>query len=252
MNGETTPKVRTTIIKVPDATPGLLFVNGQQKSFTLEGVWKSAVVPVANMTVDVALDSAGAITSITVVDAQQLNKERLEQLSGVAQERGKEAAKLAQQGVGALAARMGAVALGSSVLVWIAWFFLPSASVSGGFVGSMSFTFWNLLGVDFDNPETLMGGGSSHGAFALLGLLAIVAPFVAPFIPMAWSKYLNAAPIAYVLIAFITLYMQINKTFGDLEKMGAPNPFSWSWGFFVLVLAALVLGAHVLKPQAKA
>jgi len=252
MNGETSPRVRSTIVKVPDATPGLLFLNGQQKPFTVDGVWKSPVAPAPNMTVDVDINGAGDITSITVVDAQQLNKERLNQLSGVAQEKGKEAAKLAQQGVGALAARMGAVTLGSTVLLWIAWFFLPAAAVSAGFVGSMSFTFWNLLGVDFNDPTTLAGAGGSHGAFALLGILAIAAPFAAPFIRTAWSHYLNAAPLAFILIAFAMIYSQINKTFGALEKMGAPNPFGWSWGIFVLGLAAVVLAGNALKAPAKA
>ena len=252
MSGETSPRVRSTIVKVPDATPGLLFLNGQQKSFTVDGIWKSPVAPAANMTVDVDIDSAGAITSITVVDAQQLNKERLNQLSGVAQAKGKEAAKLAQQGVGALAARMGAVMLGATVVLWIAWFFLPAAGVSAGFVGSISFTFWNLLGVDFNDPTTLAGAGGSHGAFALLGILAIAAPFAVPFIRTAWSRYLNAAPLAFILIAFAVMYFQINKAFGDLEKMGAPNPFGWSWGIFVLGLAAVVLAANALKAPAKA
>jgi len=252
MSGETSPKVRGTIVKVPDATPGLLFVNGQQKPFTLEGVWKSPVAPAVNMTVDVDLNSAGAITGITVVDTKQIGKEQLGQIGAVAQEKGKEAAKLAQQGVGALAARMGAVALGATVLVWIAWFFLPAASVQGGFAGSMSFTFWNLLGIDFNSPESMLGGGNSHGAFAFLGLLAIAAPFVAPFIRAPWAKYLNAAPLAFVVITVIHHYMEVNKAFGDLEKMGMPNPFSWSWGLFVLGLAAIVVGVHALKPPAKA
>src|SRR5271167_3455138 len=123
MTNEPSPKVKGTIIKVPDATPGILFVNGQQQFFTLERVWKSPVAPVANQTVDVEFDAVGAIAAITVVDSQQLTKERLNQLSGVAQERGKEAAKLAQQGIGALAARMGVMALVSAVVVVIAWFF---------------------------------------------------------------------------------------------------------------------------------
>ena len=141
MNGANPSKSRGTIIKVPDATPGILFANGQQQYFTLERVWKSPTAPAVNQTVDVESDSAGVLTAITVVDSQQLNKERLNELSGVAQERGKEAAKLAQQGVGALAARMGAVALGATVLVWLAWFFFPSAAIAGGMVGSESFTF---------------------------------------------------------------------------------------------------------------
>src|SRR5579863_4876265 len=182
MNGETSPRVRSTIVKVPDATPGLLFLNGQQKSFIVDGIWKSPVAPAANMTVDVDIDSAGAITSITVVEAQQLNKERLNQLSGVAQEKGKEAAKLAQQGVGALAARMGTVALASAVVVWIAWFFLPAANLAGGFVAGQSYTFWNLLGTDFNNIAQALGTGSSIGLLGMIGIVALIAPFAAPFI----------------------------------------------------------------------
>jgi hypothetical protein len=30
MSGETSPRVRSTIVKVPDATPGLLFLNGAE------------------------------------------------------------------------------------------------------------------------------------------------------------------------------------------------------------------------------
>ena len=36
---------RGTIIKVPDSTPGLVIVNGAQKSFTLESVWRAPVAP---------------------------------------------------------------------------------------------------------------------------------------------------------------------------------------------------------------
>jgi len=126
------PRMRGTIVKVPDASPGLLVINGQQKQFTLEGIWKSPVAPAVNMTVDVDLDSTGSVTAVKVVDAQQIATEHMKQLSGVAQERGKEAAELAKQGIGALAARMGAVALGSAVLVWIAWFFFPVAGIDTG------------------------------------------------------------------------------------------------------------------------
>jgi hypothetical protein len=249
MNRETSPAIRGTILKVPDTTPGLLFLMGEQRPFTLERVWKSPTAPAVNTAVDVELDSAGAITSITLVDSKQMSKEQLSQLGAVAQERGKEAAKLAQQGVGALAARMGKVALGIGVLVWVAWFFLPAASVSGGPVGSMSFTFWSLLGIDFNDPSS-MAGGSSYGPFAFLGLIAIAAPFAAPFLRVPWSKYLNVAPFAYVVIAVIMITVQINKAFGDLG--GGPSPFSWSWGVYVLGLAALGLGALALKPPAKA
>jgi len=252
MSPEASPRLRSTIVKVPDASPGLLFLNGQQKPFTLEGVWKSPVAPSPNMTVDVEVDGGGQITGITAVDPKQIAKERMDQLSGVAQERGKEAAKLAQQGVGALAARMGKVALGASVLIWVAWFFLPAATLAGGLVGSESYTFWNLLGIDFNNPLTAVTGASSHGFLAMLGVVAILAPFAAPFLRTAWSHYLNAAPLAYVVIGFIGIQMAVSKAFGDLVKLGAPNPFSWSWGIYLLALAALVLAAGALKKPAQA
>jgi hypothetical protein len=250
MNTSNVTKPRGTIIKVPDATPGILFVNGQQQHFTLERVWKSPVAPLANQTVDVEFDEAGGIGAITVVDSQQVNKERLNQLSGVAQERGKEAAKLAQQGIGALAARMGAIPLGAAVLLWIAWFFFPAASVESGGVGQISFTFWGLLGIDFNNPESMVSGGNNHGLFSFLGLILIAAPFAAPFIRAAWSKYLNAAPLAYILAGWIAIYMNENKVFGDIAKAVGINPFSFSWGIFVLALVALVLAAGALKKPA--
>jgi hypothetical protein len=253
MSGETSPRVRSTIVKVPDASPGLLFLNGQQKQFTLDGVWKSSVAPAANMTVDVDLDGAGAIAAITVVDSQQLTKERLNQLGGVAQERGKDEAKLAQKGIGALAERMGTVALGAAVLLWISWFFFPAASVEGGVAAKMSYTFWGLIGTDFNNPESILKGGGDHGLFAFFGLIAIAAPFAAPFIRAAWAKYLNAAPLAYFVIAFLVIYMNESKAFGDLQKMGVPNPFSWTWlVILVLGVADLVLASGALKKPANA
>ncbi len=253
MNNANASKSRGTIIKVPDATPGIIFANGQQQFFTLERVWKSPVAPAANQTVDVEFDSAGVLTAMTVVDQQQLNKERLTQLGGAAQERGKEAAKLAKQGIGALAARMGAVALGAAVLLWVAWFLIPAASVAGGGTESVSFTFWNLLGTDFNNPESILNRGSDHGLFGFLGLIAIAAPFAAPFIRAAWSKYLNAAPLVYFVIGFLAIYVNENRAIGDLTKTGVPNPLSWAWlGIFVLVIAAAVLAAGALKKPANA
>jgi len=178
-------------------------------------------------------------------------KKQLNHLGDVAQERGKEAAKMAQQGVGALASRMGAVALGATVLLWIVWFFLPSARVSGGLVESVSFTFWNLLGTDFANPASIARTGGEHGFLSFLGLIAIIAPFVAPFIKTDWAKYLNAAPLVFIIIGWIAIYLNENKVFGDLAKIAGSSPYSWSWGLYLLLLVALVLAAQALRPPAK-
>ena len=97
MNGESAPRIRGTIIKVPDTSPGLLSFNGQQRPFNLDGIWRSPVAPAVNMTVDVATDTSGGIVGLSAVDSQQLAKEKLDQFSGVAQERGKQAAEIAKQ-----------------------------------------------------------------------------------------------------------------------------------------------------------
>jgi hypothetical protein len=250
MTGDASSKARGTIVKVPDATPGLLFVNGQQMPFTMEGVWKSPVAPAANMTVDVEFDGSGAITSITVVTAtaatsQIMNKEKFNELSGVAQEKGKEAAKLAEQGIGALAARMGTVALASAVVVWIAWFFLPAVSLNVAFL-SKTFTFWQSLGFDVNDPGTFDPSGVSHGIFSLLGLLCIIAPFVAPFIKDPRAKYLNALPLIYIVIAVIMVRTNIGKVAGGMGG-SVSDLFSFSWGLYLLGIAALVLGLGALK-----
>lgn len=141
MTTEQGGKSRGTIIKVPDASPGLLFVNGEQKSFTLGGVWQCPTAPAPNMIVEVQLDASNSVVAITPVDPAQARKEQLSHASAVAAEQGKHAAELAKKGFGALVARMGVVALGATVLLWISWFFLPAVSMPP----VMSLTFWIFL-----------------------------------------------------------------------------------------------------------
>jgi len=242
-------RVRGTIVKAPDSTPGLLFVQGQQKSFTLEGVWKSPVAPVPNMIVDVDLDASGSISGLTAVDQHQLSKERMSQVSGAAQEQGKQAVEFAKKGVGAIAARMGNLALGSTVVIWIAFFFLPALALSIGLgTPGLSFTFWDLTGMDVG----VVGPVVSHGFWALIGVAAIAVPFAVPFLKMAWAKYLNAAPLAFVLLTFVKLWWGFRATSGGMPGMPTPSffdIFSISWGFYILLIAALALAAQAVMSR---
>ena len=263
MNGETATRSRGTIIKVPDTSPGLLAYNGQHTPFTIEGIWRSPVAPAINMTVDVATDASGGIVGLSAVDSQQLAKEKLDQFSGVAQERGKQAAEIAKQGVGALAARMGKVPMIATVVLWFAWFFLPAFTASM-IIDSKSFTFWEFLGIDFGH--SMAGFSVDHGFFSIIGFLAILAPFVAPFVPHPKAKFLNAAPIAFLLLAFIRFKWDISHALGQSAKemgdFGAEmakaaqqtlsDAISTSWGLYVLVLAAIVGAVFAFKPRANA
>jgi hypothetical protein len=263
MNGESAPRIRGTIIKVPDTSPGLLSFNGQQRPFNLDGIWRSPVAPAVNMTVNVATDASGGIVGLSAVDSQQLAKEKLDQFSGVAQERGKQAAEIAKQGVGALAARMGKVPLIATVLVWFAWFFLPSFSVNM-IVDSKSFTYWEFLGIDFGH--SMAGFSVDHGFFSVIGFLAILAPFIAPFVPHPKAKFLNAAPLAFLVLAFIKFKWEISHALGqsakEMGEFGAEmakaaqqtlsDAISTSWGLYILVMAAIVVAVFALKPRANA
>ena len=269
MSTATRSRGRGTVIRVPDSNPGLLFVGNEQKAFTLEQIWKSPVAPAANMVVDVDLDAAGNIAAITAVDAQQLAKDRLNQISGVAQQQGKQAVEIAREGVGALAARMGKVALGATVAIWVAWFLLPAASLNLGFLGSKSFTFWDLLGIDPSNPMN-MATGSSHGIFALIGLLAIAAPIAAPFVLHPRANYLKAMPLAFLVLMVLKVWWTVNQALGGTQQgargemarftsemaetavKSMMDAISIGAGTYILVIASLILAAQAFKKRASA
>ena len=246
MNATPSYKLRGAVIKVPDAAPGILSVSGRQQAFSLEGVWKSAVAPAPNQTVEVELDSAGTLMSITVLDPQQLAKERLSELGGIAQERGKEVAAHLQQGLGALAARMGVAALACSILVWIAWYLFPAAGISGAGEDIPSFSFATLLGTNLADQGSWLNPGHSRALLRYLGFIAIAVPFAAPFIKTPWSRYLNVAPLAAVLIGWLVIRENVASGPGQL---GADDPFAFRWGFYLLLLACLALAANALKPR---
>lgn len=256
--------MRATIIKTPDSAPGLLIIDGAQRSFTLQGVWRSALAPALNQTVDVEVDAAGSIVALTAVDPQQLAKERLNQLSGVAQQQGKQAAGYAKKGVAMLIARMGKVAFGGAVVLWVAWFLLPAARVSLVVV-SHSFTFWEVLGLDLTNPAR---GAGSHGLFGLLGVAAIAAPFAAPFLRHRRASWLNAAPLVFLILTAVKIRWQISSALGQTKNaLGGMDAemrqfaaemtqsamksmvemISIRFGTYVLIAAAFVLAAQVFK-----
>jgi hypothetical protein len=250
---------RGTVIKVPDATPGILSVGGKQYQFMLERVWKSAIAPSPNQTVSVELDSAGVVTSVTVIDQQQLAKEKLSELSGVAQERGKALVEQIRGGLGgagglaglegglaSLVARMGAVTLGALAVIWIASYLLTAGGVSGG-GPEMGFSFRTLLGTDLGDPGSLGNPGHARGLLRFITFLAIAVPLAVPFIRTSWSRYLNAAPLAAVLLGWLVIHENAAKSFGGIP--GMENPFAMKWGFYLLLVTCLVLAWSALKPS---
>jgi len=252
-------KARASIIKVPDSSPGILFIGGEQKSFIVERIWRSPIAPAANMVVDVDLDSTGNVTAITAVDAQALAKEQLNQFSGVAQEQGKQVVDMAKAGVGALAARMGKVPLLATGSACLAWFLLPASELNLGFLGSKSLTFWEVLAIDVSSPINMANRGGSHGLWALLGLAALLAPFTVPFLKNRRAKYLNTMLFAYLVVTPIKTWWEFSKALGPFANTagGVPDSalkeissvISIGAGAYVLIIASVILVVQAFKAR---
>lgn len=247
----TPTKLRATIVKVPDASPGLLILNGQQRSFTLENIWKSPLAPASNMTVDVELDPSGAIAGITAVDSRQIAKEHFNKLSGrigeLAQVQGKGGANLAKQYLVQLTSRMGAFMLASAVTLWIAWFFLPGYKLDLGFMGSNTYTLWEFLGLNLQQAGTIE---ISHGFWAMLGILCIALPFVTPFVKDPRARFANALPLIYALIAILAQRSSVINTLSGPGSSDASSALSMQLGGYVVLAATVVLAARALKGSA--
>ncbi len=240
-------RMRGTVIKIPGSTPGLILVNGQQKAFLLENVWLSPVAPMANMTVEVSTDASGAIAAMTVVDAQQLAREKFEQFSGVAQAHGKEAAGAATQGILSMAGRMGKTSLILTVLFWIIWFGMPAVALTTPMFDK-SFTFWEMLGIDWRTTLT------SHGLFSLAAVCAIAAPFAVPFIRDQRARWLCAAPLAATVVGMLAILSEVHDLIKDVQgiagraltrQMG--QMFSIRPGVYLLIVLGVLLAMRAIR-----
>jgi hypothetical protein len=241
-----TTKSRGTIVKVPDASPGLLMVNNSQKQFTLEDIWKSPVAPAPNMTVEVELDAAGMVKAITAVDSRQLAKEQFDKLSGkvgeFAQTQAKEGSILAKEYLKKLAARMGTAMLISVVVLWIAWFFLPGYKVDLLF-RSNTYTLWEFFGLSLGQFGT---AEISHGFWSMLGVISILAPFMAPFIKDGRARFANVLPLLFTLIAIYAQRSNLIKALG-LTGNDAGSVLSMQLGAYLAIIASVVVAGAALK-----
>lgn len=68
---------RGTIIRIPDAQPGLLVSDGKQHEFMLSGIWQGPAAPALNQKVSFTLTPEGRIASIHVLGRDVLANETL-------------------------------------------------------------------------------------------------------------------------------------------------------------------------------
>lgn len=216
---------RGRILRDTSGGEGLVFVDGNQYAFRLEGMWKSEFAPKVNMTVDVEFDEAGKVVGLRSVSGSNVAGEQAAQAIGAAQEKARQvAAEFQSKGLPVVqeyAKKIGYPVLGALFAVILGWFFLPAISAELGFLGKNSVTFYQGLKFLNSGGVAAMGGGSAgiYGLLCFLSLLAVLLPYV-------WkhprSGFAMAAPLVLMLLVLVISWMKMNDQFNaGLEAAGS-------------------------------
>ncbi len=207
---------RGKILRDTNAGPGLLVVEGTQYPFTLEAHWRGEIPPKVGMVVDVDLGVGGAVASVRPVAESQLAKEQADQAMQAIKEKGGAVA-------GAMVARFGMrdlVALGALL---VGWFVLKAGSFEGGLMGSLTFTFWQVLGYVNSGAESIArratGGGAGVGIYGLVAVAALAGPFLHHFWKDRKAHLAGLLPLLLMLFVLWRVFSGIGDTGGQAMSM---------------------------------
>jgi hypothetical protein len=212
---------RGRILRDTSAGEGLVFVEGAQHAFRLEGMWKSEHTPKVNMPVDVEFNDQGQVIALRSVSGQAMAGEQASQALDAAQDTAKKlAAEFQTKGLPALlqtAQRMGYGLLGALGALLLGWFVLPAASMNLGMMGNNSVTFYQ--GLKLLNSGVMAftgtGGAGFYGFLCFAALLGV-------FLPQVWKDrragYAMAAPLALMLLVLVIAYMKASSAFSTGEE----------------------------------
>jgi hypothetical protein len=202
---------RGKVLRDTNAGPGLLIVDGKQVQFTLEGLWRSEVPPKPGMVVDVELAADGSITGIAAVADGQLAKEQAEVALAAAKEKGAAFAST-------MVAKFGMPSLVAAGALIVGWFFLSAVSVKTP-LGSLDFTFWQVLGfLNSSNAlENVFQSGRASASTGFYGFLAVAA-LAGPFIHHFWKDKRAALGGLLPLLFMLLVGFMVNSA---LSSVGA-------------------------------
>jgi hypothetical protein len=209
-------KMRGKILREPNAGPGLLMIDGQQYRFSLEGIWKSEMLPKPGLTVEAEMNQALEIVGITAVPESQLAKEQAEAAMAKAKEKGGEILNHA-------VSRFGARDLSALGLLAMGWFLLTTVAIALPGAGSLNFTFWQVLGLmNAGNAIEVMGRGlhPSAGIYGGMALMALAGPFVHHFWKDKWAVLGGLAPLLLMLIVWAMARNTFQSAFGGYGDLG--------------------------------
>ena len=257
---------RGRVLRDTSTGEGLVFVDGNQYPFKLEGMWRSEFAPRANMAVDVEFDDRGTLIALRSVAGGTAAGEQASQALDAA---GAAARKMASefQSKGLPVIQEWAKAVGYNKLIAfaaliVAWFWLPAITIKMGLLGNGSITFYDSL--KFLNSGGMAMGGGGAGLYGFLVLVALVGVVAHQFWRDPRAGYGMCLPLLLMLLVILVAYFKASSQMSDAEEaMGqfANNPeyeemarnmasearkqmwaaFSFGVGLYVALAASLYL-----------
>lgn len=223
--------------------------------------WSSDSAPALNQTVELTLDEAGTPIRIVLIDAQTLAREKLSQFASLSGDQGQQAATTGKAAMQQVRSRMGGSLMIVCTVLFIAWFFLPALSVNLGFV-KKDFSVSDVLGLDLQS-------GASFGFWSFMGLVAIVLPWIAPWLRARWASLCFCAPLLMIGIAYVHVRWQMHTSVanaidqagqlggaqaqamvqGMVDQMSenVGKALSYGFGFWIVLLLSLYLAVVGIK-----
>lgn len=203
--------VRGTILRDTNSGPGMISVNGQKKTFTLEQHWHGSSAPMVAMPVDVTLDLQG---EISMVVPARIGVEDLEKVKEKARQALDGGLPIVVAGIG----RIGKPVLAAVLLVLVSWVWLPAVTVTVMAAIKQSATMFDVLrlansGASLESFGQL--GGGSSGLYGVLCVLAMFAPLLPAFVKHKYAPFAYFAPLAFLALVGLTIYLKVNSMASD-------------------------------------
>ncbi|KAA6465215.1 hypothetical protein DYQ86_04525 [Acidobacteria bacterium AB60] len=243
---------RGRVLRDPSPSgPGLVIVEGQQFSFSLDGAWRSLTLPKPGLDVEVELSPDGTVSSLVAIPETQLAREQAERTLNAARESASAlaASAVAKFGVSTLAAT-GALVLG--------WFFLNALTYDAGLMGKLDFTFWRVL--EFLNSSNGLGDALSMrdwggaGVYGLLAWLALAGPYAGALWADKRAALGGVLPLAFLgLVAAMARARLVSDVGGvpaevmDAAQVEIQRGVSVGAGAYLSLLAAAYLAFNGVK-----
>ena len=237
------------VLRVPGDNPGLVSLEGQQHSFTLETHWRSDDPPAIGMVVDAVLAVDGHLLTLKRQDLRQVASDQAKKTLDTMKTNG---LPIARQLIDAV----GPWQLGAVVLLYASWHWLDFLNLKMMGQGTGLTLVQLLPALKGNSMEAMLSMANGSGGFSgFLLWVALLAPLAIPLLKHRHAPLLALAPLAFLLYLYIALQVLISRAMDSVKGMGGmfgdkyaqqmmdqvSNAFSFGAGAYLSVLVSVGL-----------